>query len=468
MSVWKRSLTMQLGALFAAIAVVVFAAVGIVLYQALARQLQERDDADLIDRISLIRHLLDETATATDVGKTPHQFLDAVDIHGGYLLVIETIDGRPLLRNVGQRKFTVPAKAVATTRAPTANDVIGENEVGGGGLRILTALGEAADGSVVRIVLARTPYDRSVLLAAYRLKVMAAVIGGAILTALMGFLLVKRGLRQVWQLADQARNVTATNLAVRLDAATAPAELLVLADAFNAVLDRLQKSFEHLSQFSADLAHDMRTPLNNLMVQTQVALSQPRSNEEYQNLLSSNHEEFERMARMVESMLFLARADHEEILLSTERLDANKALEQIAEYFEAPAAEAGIGIKVQASGTVLADLHLLRRAVNNLVANAVRYTSKGGTIRLEASAADGGMRIAVINPGVGISAADLPRLFDRFYRADSSRSSAARSAGLGLAIVRSIMTLHRGRVSASSEQGSTRFELFFPDRRTET
>ena len=468
MSIWKRSLTMQLGALFAAIAVVVFAAVGIVLYQALARQLQERDDADLIDRISLIRHLLDETATAIDVGKTPHQFLDAVDIHGGYLLVIETIDGRPLLRNVGQRKFTVPAKAVATTRAPAANDVIGENEVGGGGLRILTALGEAADGSVVRIVLARTPYDRSGLLAAYRLKVMAAVIGGAILTALMGFLLVKRGLRQVWRLADQARNVTAHNLAVRLDAATAPAELLVLADAFNAVLDRLQKSFEHLSQFSADLAHDMRTPLNNLMVQTQVALSQPRSNEEYQNLLSSNHEEFERLARMVESMLFLARADHEEILLSTERLDANKALEQIAEYFEAPAAEAGIGIKVRASGTVLADLHLLRRAVNNLVANAVRYTPKGGTIRLEASAGGGGMRIAVINPGVGVSTADLPRLFDRFYRADSSRSSAARSAGLGLAIVRSIMTLHRGRVSASSEQGLTRFELFFPDRRTET
>lgn len=468
MSVWKRSLTMQLGALFAAIAVVVFAAVGIVLYQALARQLQERDDADLIDRISLIRHLLDETATATDVGKTPHQFLDAVDIHGGYLLVIETIDGRPLLRNVGQRKFTVPAKAVATTRAPTANDVIGENKVGGEGLRILEALGEAADGSVVRIVLARTPYDRSALLAAYRLKVMAAVIGGAILTALMGFLLVKRGLRQVWRLADQARNVTAHNLAVRLDAATAPAELFVLADAFNAVLDRFQKSFEHLSQFSADLAHDMRTPLNNLMVQTQVALSQPRSNEEYQNLLSSNHEEFERLARMVESMLFLARADHEEILLSTERLDANKALEQIAEYFEAPAAEAGIGIKVRASGTVLADLHLLRRAVNNLVANAVRYTPKGGTIRLEASAAGGGMCIVVINPGVGISAADLPRLFDRFYRADSSRSSAARSAGLGLAIVRSIMTLHRGRVSASSEQGSTRFELFFPDCRTET
>jgi two-component system heavy metal sensor histidine kinase CusS len=467
-SAWKRSLTMQLGALFAAIAVVVFATVGIYLYQALARQLQERDDADLIDRISLIRHLLDETATVTDVSKHPHQFLDAVDIHGGYLLAIETIDGRPLLRNVGRRNFTIPAKAVATARAPVANDVIGENEAGGGGLRILTALGEAADGSVVRIVLARTPYDRSALLAAYRLKVMAAVIGGAILTALMGFLLVKRGLQQVWQLADQARNVTVNNLALRLDAATAPNELFVLADAFNAVLDRLQKSFEHLSQFSADLAHDMRTPLNNLMVQTQVALSQPRTNEEYQNLLSSNHEEFERLARMVESMLFLARADHEEILLSTERLDANKALEQIAEYFEAPAAEAGIGIKVRASGTVLADLHLLRRAVNNLVANAVRYTPNGGTIWLEASAADGGMRITVINPGVGISAADLPRLFDRFYRADRSRSSAARSAGLGLAIVRSIMTLHRGRVCASSELGSTRFELFFPDRRTDT
>jgi two-component system heavy metal sensor histidine kinase CusS len=465
---WKRSLTMQLGALFAAIAVVVFAAVGIYLYQALAHQLQERDDADLIDRVSLIRHLLDETATVTDVGRNPHQFVDAVDIHGGYLLAIETIDGRPLLRNVGQRNVTAPAKAVAIARAPTANDVIGDNNVAGGGLRILAALGEAADGSVARIILARTPHDRSALLAAYRLKVVAAVIAGAILTALMGLLLVKRGLRQVRQLADQARGVTANNLAVRLDAAAAPNELLVLADAFNAVLDRLQKSFEHLSQFSADLAHDMRTPLNNLMVQTQVALSQPRSNEEYQNLLSSNHEEFERMARMVETMLFLARADHEEILLSTERLDARRALEQIAEYFEAPAAEAGIGIEVDASGIVLADLNLLRRAVNNLVANAVRYTPRGGAIRLEASAAAGGTRIAVVNQGVGISAADLPRLFDRFYRADRSRSSAARSAGLGLAIVRSIMTLHRGRVSASSAHGLTHFELFFPDHPSDT
>jgi two-component system heavy metal sensor histidine kinase CusS len=454
---------MQLGALFAAIAVVVFAAVGTYLYQALARQLMERDDADLIDRIAFIRHLLDETATVTDIKKNPHRFLDAVDIHGGYVLAIETMDGQGLLRNVDKPGFAVPGQAVAKERIPTAEDVIGEKNAAGNGLRILAALGRAVDGSAVRIILARTAYDRSVLLAAYRMKVVTAVTAGTFLAALLGFLFVKRGLRQVWQLADQARSVTANNLAARLDATAAPNELLVLADAFNAVLDRLQISFEHLSQFSADLAHDMRTPLNNLMVQTQVALSQPRPNDEYQNLLSSNHEEFERLARMVESMLFLARADHEEILLSTEPLDAKKALEQIAEYFEAPAAEAGIGIEVAAGGVVLADLHLLRRAVNNLVANAVRYTPRGGAIRLEAAAEPAGMRIAVINPGIGISAADLPRLFDRFYRADGSRSSASRSAGLGLAIVRSIMTLHRGRVSASSEAGQTRFELFFPN-----
>jgi two-component system heavy metal sensor histidine kinase CusS len=260
--------------------------------------------------------------------------------------------------------------------------------------------------------------------------------------------------------------VSAHNLELRLNAEAAPAELRLLADSFNAVLERLQSSFSNLSQFADDLAHDLRTPLNNLMVQTEVALSQPRESEEYQSLLASNYEEFGRLARMVESMLFLARAEHDQIALSAERLDAQRALEMVSEYFEGLASDAQIALEIDASGEVWADAHLLRRAVSNLVANAVRYTAAGGVILLAATPGDGGMTISVTNPGPGIEPAHLPRLFDRFYRSDTARSSTSSSAGLGLAIVKSIMALHGGHASVASERpGLTRFALFFPARR---
>lgn len=232
------------------------------------------------------------------------------------------------------------------------------------------------------------------------------------------------------------------------------------------MLDRLQSSFSNLSQFADDLAHDLRTPLNNLMVQTDVVFSKPRDSEEYQNLLSSNYEEFGRLARMVESMLFLARADHDQITLSTERLDANNELEMVAEYFEGVVSDANIALEINAVGEVWADAHLLRRAVNNLVANAVRYTPSGGVISLTAAPGADGVAISVTNPGAGIEPAHLPRLFDRFYRSDPSRSAKSSSAGLGLAIVKSIMALHGGAASVTSERhGLTRFSLLFPSRR---
>jgi len=194
--------------------------------------------------------------------------------------------------------------------------------------------------------------------------------------------------------------------------------------------------------------------------------SQPRDSEEYQNLLSSNYEEFGRLARMVESMLFLARADHDQITVGTELLDVKRELEMVAEYFDGVMSDANIALEINAVGEVWADAHLLRRAVNNLVANAVRYTPSGGVISLTAAQVADGVTISVTNPGAGIEPAHLPRLFDRFYRSDPSRSSKSSSAGLGLAIVKSIMALHGGAASVTSERhGLTRFSLWFPSRR---
>jgi len=459
------SLTAQLGALFGVAAIVVFSAVGFYLYRALDLQLQDRDDADLVERMLLVRHLLDEAKDADSIRLEPHRFIDAVDASRGLLLVVQSLDGRLLVHNTADRSFVVSRGAVAVEAAPTTTDarsMPGPRDRAS--LRVLNALGRiTASGELVHIALARTAQERGAVLSAYRWKVWISMIAGAALTAALGYLLARQGLARVRALAMQAQQVTAHNLDMRLDARAAPAELRMLADAFNIVLERLQCSFNNLSQFADDLAHDLRTPLNNLMVQTEVALSQPRKREEYQDLLASNYEEFGRLARMVESVLFLARAEHDQVALHTERLDAEAELGKVVEYFEGLASDAQVGLQISAEGELWADATLLRRAVSNLLANAVRYTERGGTISLVATAGAAGCTIAVINPGVGIEPAHLPRLFDRFYRCDTSRSSQSSSAGLGLAIVKSIMTLHGGHADVTSERnGETRFSLFFP------
>ena len=419
----------------------------------------------LVGRVLQIRHLLQETSDLESIRTEPHRFLDAVDPRQGLLLVMQTQDGRPLVQNTEERSLVPDGAKLAVDIAPSPADTKPVELANGVRLRVIAAQGRVGSTStVVTIAVARTADDRAAVLSAYGKKVMTAAFAGAALTALLGFLLVRQGLDRVRAFATQAQQVTAHNLEMRLSVDSAPRELRGLADSFNEVLDRLQGSFNNLSQFADDLAHDLRTPLNNLMVQTEVALSQPRDSEEYQNLLSSNYDEFNRLARMVESMLFLARADHDQIALTTGRLDIATELARIADYFEGPALEAGISFDVTATGTVLADAHLLRRAVSNLVANAVRYTPRGGVIAMAANQKADGVVISVTNPGPGIEAEHLPRLFDRFYRSDRSRSSQSLSAGLGLAIVKSIVSLHGGLASVESERGGlTQFSLFFPE-----
>lgn len=166
--------------------------------------------------------------------------------------------------------------------------------------------------------------------------------------------------------------------------------------------DRLHSSFQRLSQFSGDMAHDLRTPINNLMVQTRVALSQPRSLGDYQALLVSNVEECERLARMLDNMLFLARADEAQVRVVKQSLDTQSELHRIAEYSDGVAAYAGVRIKINVADTVVADPTLFRRAVNNLIANAIRHTPAGGVITMTAKAQQKDTAISITNPGAGM------------------------------------------------------------------
>lgn len=319
------------------------------------------------------------------------------------------------------------------------------------------------DGTPVTVTVARERADHAAVLARYARHLAGAVAAGALLVALLGFLAVRQAMGSLRAVIGKANDISAYRLSTRLETHSMPAEVRELSAAFNGMLERLEEGVQRLSGFAADLAHDLRTPIHTLMVQAQVALSRPRPSEEYQVLLASAIEEYERLARMIENTLFLARADNAQLAVHREMLDAEAELERIRAYFEDVAEEAGIFLDVSARNVrVSADPILFRRAVNNLVSNAIRYTPRGGVVRLLAGQPGEEVEVAVENTGPGIASEHLPHIFDRYYRADPARSAAGHSVGLGLSIVEAIMKLHSGRIDASSTPGvGTRFCMHF-------
>lgn len=215
---------------------------------------------------------------------------------------------------------------------------------------------------------------------------------------------------------------------------------------------RMEEAFNRLSDFSVDLAHELRTPISNLMMQTQVALSHPRTEGEYQETLASNAEEFERLSIMIADMLFIARA--EQGLIVPRRQPVNLALEvrNLIDFFDALAEEKGVRLLWKGEGIVSGDALMLRRAIGNLLSNAIRHTPVGGEVRLILAPDERGegISLTVENTGQPIPPEHLPKLFDRFYRADPSRHQEGEGTGLGLSIARSILRAHGGDLTVHS------------------
>jgi two-component system heavy metal sensor histidine kinase CusS len=298
----------------------------------------------------------------------------------------------------------------------------------------------------------------------YNKTLIGTLLVGALCAATLGYFITRSGLAPIRRIAKTANEIKSTRLDKKLDLADAPVELRELAAAFNGMLDRLRDSFARLSQFSSDIAHELRTPINNLLGEAQVALSRARTAEEYREALESSVEEYERLSRMIENMLFLARADDPQTKIAAVSLDVRAELEKICEFFSVIADESGVAIRCAGEGKTFVDPLLFRRAIGNLLSNALRHTPRGGEIVLEVMRGPGGaMTATVSNPGPGIPAEHLGRIFDRLYRVESSRGKTTEGAGLGLAIVKSIMELHRGSVSVESTPcGLTVFTLHFP------
>ncbi|HEV2096720.1 MAG TPA: heavy metal sensor histidine kinase [Chthoniobacterales bacterium] len=290
----------------------------------------------------------------------------------------------------------------------------------------------------------------------------ASVVGlGGVASALIAVKVTKRGLRPLERMAASLRRISPARLDERVASVAWPAELQPLALAFDEMLDRLQDSFTRLAQFSADLAHELRTPLANLRGEAEVALSRPRSHEEYREVIESSVGECERLSGIIDKLLFLARAEAADRQIQPTWFDGRAALGKIARYFQTLADERRIAIACEGTGEIFADATLFGQAVSNLVQNALRFTGDGGTITISLNIGVTQAEVSVRDNGCGISTEHLPRIFDRFYRADPARG--AEGTGLGLALVKSIADLHGGSVYADSQvDEGTIVTLVFP------
>ncbi|WP_150305366.1 heavy metal sensor histidine kinase [Pseudomonas saliphila] len=291
------------------------------------------------------------------------------------------------------------------------------------------------------------------------------LVVSAILSGLLGFVFIRRGLEPISKLSRTSSVITANCLDTRISTESVPTELHELVDNFNAMLERLDQSFLRLSNFSADIAHELRSPLNSMLTQTEVALMKDRDAADYKDTLFSTLEELRRMARMVDDMLFLAKADNGMITPDFEDHDLAEVAASVLEYYEYAADEKGIKLVVHSDGSahVRGDNLMLRRAISNVMSNAVRYGEAGTVIDINISKAGPWVELKVSNQGPTIPSEHIDKLFDRFYRVDSARREGSTlNAGLGMAITQSIVEAHKGTIVCTSTEGITSFGMKLP------
>lgn len=458
------SVTVVVSALFALVSFALFASIAAYLHYTLRDQLLQSDAEELHGKLALIRDLVAGKADAAAVLDDAWRMRGLLAGHERLQLVVRHPQGRVLVAYPGE--VLVGMERVPATAATQAPAMLFDRR----GVPYQAVAAEIRLGAAprpLRIELAMNEDVYVNLLASFRRRLVVAVLVGSLLAGLLGWGAARYGMRPVRRIANAAARISAERLGERIDPAAAPRELQDLVAAFNGMLERLESSFRRLEEFSSDLAHELRTPVNNIMLQTEVALGRPRSREDYVRLLESIREECQRLSRMSSDMLFLAKADSQQLLPDAQSVSLLEECEMAAAFFQPVLDDYGIAATVEGDAVVRGDPSLIRRAIVNLLSNAVRYTPRSGVIRVTVSTAPaGGAQLEVSNPGPGIAPEHLKRVFDRFFRADPARGRSPEGAGLGLAIVAAIMGLHGGSASVrSASAGETTFTLHFPASR---
>lgn len=284
---------------------------------------------------------------------------------------------------------------------------------------------------------------------------LVATLVGGIIAGALGAAAVRHGLKPLRLITRQTEQISSGRLSDRLALTQPVSELQPWVEQFNSLMDRMETSYMQLEAFNADVAHELRTPLTSLIGKTEIALTRQRSVLELSDTLESNLEELHRVAALVNDMLFLSRADRGARARLGVPLSLRSVVTQVLDFHEAAAAEHGLKLGVAGDLQLPVDEPLFKRALSNLLSNATRYALPHSTIRVVLDEHQGSSRVMVENEGTGVPPEHLPRLFDRFYRADPSRSDSEAHHGLGLAIVAAIARMHGGHVFASAQAGIT-------------
>ena len=452
------------------------------LYLVLVSELEKSTDLFLADKVHVLRTLLQQRPDDWDALREEIELESAARRYEHFYVRLLDERNTPLLMTPGMADQLDLAQ-VASQSQSSPGRAIRMKGRDGQDFRVIIAsapVGSRA-AQIDTVQIAIDVSQKQGLLARYRFWFWAILLVTFAIFPLVGYQIARHGIRPVEEIATTARQITSTNLRERIHPEGYPFELASLASTFNQMLDRLEGSFERISRFSADMAHDLRTPVNNIRGEAEVALSRARSAEEYRDVVESCLEEAVRLSDLIGDLLFLARAENPLISLRRQRVDVGELLGGVREYYEASAADSGVLLTTTvADEPVIAELDrtLLQRAVGNLVSNALAHTPPGGAVVLatsldslnpdsvntDSSSGDlSTIRIDVTDTGVGIPAEALPRVFDRFFRVDSSRSQGSGGSGLGLAIVQSIAVLHGGKAEISSQPGQgTRVTLRMP------
>lgn len=430
-------------------------------YWALSRQLDARSAMELGGKQGLVVHLLSETPSVAVLPTSRHRFNDVLIGHDDMHLALVDPGTNMLLASFSAR---------AAESVPVLDALVGTPEPlrwtpkGGAPLEGLVAVAPVADGGKVRYYLS---LDRSHDAQLLRGFLRASLLGAPVLLlviALGAWSIATTGMAPLRRFRRLAATIGTQSLDRRLPESDLPAELQELAREFNAMLGRIDDGYRRLQEFSADLAHELRTPLATLLGRHQVTLSQARTATQLREVVEADVEELERLSRLIADMLFIAQAEHSPSVLEREELDFHAEAARVAEYLVLVAEEKDVRVEVLGRGSARADRLLVQRAMTNLVSNAVRHAKPGTVVPVEIEPAPHELRLKVTNRGDAIPPEHIERIFDRFHRVDASRARLSGGTGLGLAIVRSIMTAHGGQVGAASDPatGLTVFRLTFP------
>lgn len=463
----QLSLTARLTLFFTSLSCVVLLSLGWLIGASIEEHFKEQDHHALSGKLELAQHIIERVNSEQDVRNLADQLGDALVGHHDLVITILDNQGKVILAT---DLVEFPTQYLQQARTQSQSSLFSW-EHKGDHYRGLISVFQTKDKryAPITVAIATDIAHHQEFMASFRKTLWLFVFVAALLTGVLAWFSASRGLRPLRIMRERAAKVTASKLDQRLSIEAVPPELADLAHSLNQMLARLEEAFQRLSDFSSDLAHELRTPISNLMTQTQVSLSQARDAQSYREILESNAEEYSRLARMIADMLFLAKAENGLSLVNVETVDVVRELKDLFEFYEALADERKIRFNLQispsndAGSLIQGDRLMLRRALSNILSNALRYTPEGESIRIHLKQRSSSLEIKICNPGSTIPEHHLSRIFERFYRADHARQHAdGEGSGLGLAIVKAIIDGHRGQIKASSDNELTCFTIELP------